>query len=215
MIVRLRKLAAGATTSPAATDTARTGRKSGTAPTTASENGNAAMARKIAGSVPPTGAKSKAAPAKHARTPSAKTTMPTAPVPAPGGSDSKGAPGGGRTKKPRQSLWFRPGAVNVKLIYAGYLASLAMPPVALIAGFFAFQSAKQDPPHWLATHYLYQTRTFWMGFAANLIAYALSFAGVGLLLFPLIAVWLVARSVKGLIRVAQGVEIEEPLSFFV
>ncbi|MEM7695548.1 MAG: hypothetical protein AAF318_13930 [Pseudomonadota bacterium] len=115
----------------------------------------------------------------------------------------------------RPSRFFAPSVVTTKLIYAGFLTSLAIPLVALIAGFYAHQGAKQDPPAWLATHYRYQLRTFWIGLGANLIAFALSFAGVGLLLFPLIAVWVVARAVKGLIRVAQGAPIEEPDSYFV
>ncbi len=228
MIVRLRNRTAGATVSAAAADNSHAGRKVRPGPTPGSENGSGAMIRKMAGSVPPTGARANAAHAPGPGTTSAgdHTGSPRAaagdppPNAATGARRGSGNSGDGTTtgaepRKPRQSLWFRPGAVNVKLIYAGYLASLAMPPVALIAGFFAYQNARQDPPQWLATHYLYQVRTFWMGFAANLVAYALSFAGVGLLLFPLIAVWLVARAVKGLIRVAQGVEIEEPLSFFV
>lgn len=121
----------------------------------------------------------------------------------------------GTTASQKTSRWFRPTVVNVKLIYAGYLASLAMPFLAIVAALFAYQSAKHNPPAWLATHYTYQMRTFWIGLAANLIAWALSFVGVGLLLFPLIAVWLVARSVKGLIRVARQDEIEEPNSYFV
>ncbi len=115
----------------------------------------------------------------------------------------------------KTSRWFRPTVVNVKLIYAGYLASLAMPFLAILAALFAYQSAKQNPPPWLATHYTYQMRTFWIGLGANLVAWALSFLGVGLLLFPLIAVWLVARSVKGLIRIARQHEIEDPNSYFV
>lgn len=113
------------------------------------------------------------------------------------------------------SLLFRPTAVNVKLIYASFLASLAILPLAPVGAFYAHQCAKQNPPQWLATHYLYQKRTFWIGLFANLIAWAVSFTGAGLLLFPLIAIWVVARSVKGLIRVAQHAEIEEPLSYFV
>lgn len=113
------------------------------------------------------------------------------------------------------SRWFRPTPVNVKLIYAGYLVSLALPFLAILSAVFAYQSSKQNPPAWLATHYTYQLRTFWIGLAANLIAYALSFIGVGLLLFPLIAIWVVARAVKGLIRVARQDPIEDPNSYFV
>lgn len=134
------------------------------------------------------------------------------PQEAPEMDDGSGA-GSGATMK--TSRWFRPTVVNVKLIYAGYLASLAMPFLAIIAALFAYQSAKQNPPAWLATHYTYQMRTFWIGLGANLIAWALSFLGVGLLLFPLIAVWLVSRSVKGLIRIARQHEIEDPNSYFV
>jgi uncharacterized membrane protein len=105
--------------------------------------------------------------------------------------------------------------VNVKLIYAAYLASLAIPFVALIGVFVAHQALKANPTAWLATHYVFQIRTFWIGLVANVIAYALSFAGVGLLLFPLIAVWVVARAVKGLIRVAHRAPVENPNGFFV
>ncbi|WMS44974.1 hypothetical protein RDV64_11540 [Acuticoccus sp. MNP-M23] len=217
MIGRLTNKSANAVVSRAIAGDQRTAGKSRPAQAASGENGTPAMARKTAGSVPPTGASAKAAHAQAGRKPknSGKASAATPAEPTSRTHHSSGTSGADAPKKPRQSLWFRPGAVNVKLIYAGYLASLAMPPVALVAGFFAHQNAKQDPPQWLATHYLYQTRTFWMGLAANIVAYALSFAGVGLLLFPLIAVWLVARSVKGLIRVAQGVEIEEPLSVFV
>ena len=126
-----------------------------------------------------------------------------------------GAQRAGDAPKAWQSRFFRPTVINVKLIYAGYLMSLAVPFLALIAAFFAYQNSKADRPAWLGTHYTYQLRTFWMGLIANIIAYALSFIGVGLLLFPLIAVWVVARAVKGLIRVARQHEIEDPNSYFV
>lgn len=131
------------------------------------------------------------------------------------GSKTAKAGKGNTGRRPRGSLFFRPTPVNVKLIYAGYLMSLAVPFLALVAAGCAWQCAKMDPPAWLATHYAYQMRTFWIGLVANIVAYALSFAGVGLLLFPLIAVWVVARAVKGLIRVARQDEIEEPNSYFV
>jgi len=150
------------------------------------------------GSVPPTGRKGTGPPPGQ-----------SSPMDEPGAATPPPEP------TARRSRWFRPTPVNAKLIYAGYLASLAMPFLAILAALFAYQSAKQHPPAWLATHYTYQLRTFWIGLAANLIAYALLFVGVGLLLFPLIAVWLVARSVKGLIRVAREHPIEEPNSYFV
>jgi uncharacterized membrane protein len=135
-------------------------------------------------------------------------------APGPGGRGGAGA--GARVRAGRSGLFgIRPGPVNVKLIYAAYLASLAIPFAALLGVFVAHQALKANPTAWLATHYVFQIRTFWIGLVANLLAYAASFAGVGLLLFPLIAVWVVARSVKGLIRVAHRAPVENPNGFFV
>jgi uncharacterized membrane protein len=116
---------------------------------------------------------------------------------------------------PSGLLGIRPSPVNVKLVYAAYLASLAIPFAAILGVFVAHQALKANPTAWLSTHYVFQIRTFWIGLAANLVAYALTFAGAGLLLFPLIAVWVVARSVKGLIRVAHRAPVENPNSIFV
>jgi uncharacterized membrane protein len=112
-------------------------------------------------------------------------------------------------------LGIRPTPVNVKLVYAAYLASLAIPFLAILAVFVAHQALRANPTTWLATHYVFQIRTFWFGLAANVVAYALTFAGVGVLIFPLIAIWVVARSVKGLIRVAHRSPVENPNSIFV
>ncbi|MBJ3775701.1 DUF4870 family protein [Acuticoccus mangrovi] len=129
------------------------------------------------------------------------------------------ARGGGEEQKrqsPRGRIpWFRPSVVNVKLIYAAYLASLAIPFAAILGVVFAHQGRRSHPPAWLATHYTYQIRTFWIGLIANVIAYGLSFAGVGLLLFPLIAIWVVARAVTGLTRVAHGSAVDDPYSMII
>jgi len=135
--------------------------------------------------------------------------------PAVGSVPNTGATRPDEAETPRRSKLFAPSAVNIKLIYAGYLMSLAAPFIAIIPAIFAYQSRRQEPPRWMDTHYRYQIRTFWIGLFANLAAFGLSFVGVGLLLFPLIAVWVVARSVKGLIRVARLAPVEDPDSYFV
>ena len=114
-----------------------------------------------------------------------------------------------------KGFWFRPSILNVKLVYAAYLTSLAIPFAAIIAVVFAYQSRRRGAAGWLASHYTYQIRTFWIGLGANIVATALSFAGVGLLLFPLIAVWVVARAVNGLILVAQSDPVRDPESLLI
>lgn len=115
-------------------------------------------------------------------------------------------------KRPRL---VRPSAINVKMIYAAYLSSLALPPVAIIAVFFAHQARSQRPQAWLMSHYTYQVRTFWIGLGAHLVAYATLVAGIGLLLLPLIAIWVVARSVHGLTMVARHEPIFDPHAYFI
>jgi uncharacterized membrane protein len=134
-------------------------------------------------------------------------------APPPGGSAP--AAEADAPEAPRVSRWFRPSVVNVKTVYATYLVSLAVPPAALVGLLIAYEGAKSSPPAWLSSHYTYQLRTFWMGLALNVIAWTLFFTGVGLLLYPLIAAWVVARSVKGIARVATGEPIEDPHAFFV
>lgn len=112
-------------------------------------------------------------------------------------------------------LWDQASAVNVKLIYAALLTSLAVPPAAFVGFGFAWLARRRSPAAWLHSHYTYQVRTFWIGLGANVMAWALSFLGVGLLLYPLIAVWLVARCVHGLIRVTHHEDIDHPEGYFV
>ena len=112
--------------------------------------------KRRAGSVPPTGA---SRPVDESTSAGRKAEQAEKAGPAP------------KTRRQRRSLWFVPSAVNAKLIYAGYLASLAIPFTALISAFFAYQSSKQSPPEWLESHYIYQMRTFWIGLVANVIAF--------------------------------------------
>lgn len=111
--------------------------------------------------------------------------------------------------------WFKPSILNAKLIYAGFLVSLAIPFLALVSGYLAYAGRNSDAPSWLRSHYHYQFRTFFIGLLANIVAWVLTLVGVGLLLLPLIAIWVVARSVHGLIRVAQRSPIDNPDSYFV
>lgn len=123
-----------------------------------------------------------------------------------------------RTEPPRPALtrlWDAAGAVNVKLIYAAYLVSLEVPGAALVGVALATLGRRRTPSGWLASHYAYLVRTFWIGLAAKAVAFALSFFGIGLVLYPLIAVWLVARTVHGLTRAARGEGIDRPDAFVV
>ncbi|WP_226582842.1 DUF4870 family protein [Acuticoccus sediminis] len=109
----------------------------------------------------------------------------------------------------------QPGMVNAKLIYAAYLTSPALPIAAVAAFAFAHYARRRQPPAWLASHYTYQIRTFWGAAAGYVASVALSFAGGGVIVYPLVAVWLVARSVHGIVRAAHARPIDDPEAFLV
>ncbi|UOM33698.1 hypothetical protein [Acuticoccus sp. I52.16.1] len=111
--------------------------------------------------------------------------------------------------------WDQPGMVNAKLIYAAYLVSPALPITALAAFAFAHYARRRRPPAWLASHYTYQIRTFWGAAAGYVLSIALAFAGGGVIIYPLVAVWLVARSVHGIVRAAHAQRIDDPDAFLV
>lgn len=111
--------------------------------------------------------------------------------------------------------WEQSGMVRVKLVYAAYLTSPALPVAALAGAAFAFYARRRQPPAWLASHYHYQIRTFWGALAGYVCTWALSFAGAGLIVYPLVAVWVVARSVHGIVRAAHARPIDDPDAFLV
>ena len=118
-----------------------------------------------------------------------------------------------RIEQARQN--HQPGMVNAKLIYAAYLTSPALPIAALAAFGVAHYARRRSPPAWLASHYTYQIRTFWGALAGYVASLALAFAGGGLIIYPLVAVWLVARSVHGIVRAAHAQQIDDPEAFLV
>lgn len=89
-----------------------------------------------------------------------------------------------------------PDTTMAMVIYALYLASLVVGFTSLIGLVIAYVYKGKDPG-WLDEHYRYQIRTFWIGLLYGLVAIALSFIGIGVLLLIALTVWLIIRCVKG------------------
>ncbi|GHC29652.1 membrane protein [Kushneria pakistanensis] len=84
----------------------------------------------------------------------------------------------------------------VRIGYALYLASILTGITALAGLVIAYIYRRRSAP-WLAAHYTFLIRTFWIGLFYMVLATALSILGIGLLLYPLITVWLIVRCVRG------------------
>jgi len=87
-------------------------------------------------------------------------------------------------------------ADTAKIIYILYLVGFAAGITAVIGLVMAYVN-RDEGPEWLRTHYQFQIRTFWIGLLYSLIAFALTFILIGLLVWLFCAVWLIVRVVKG------------------
>jgi uncharacterized membrane protein len=83
----------------------------------------------------------------------------------------------------------------VRVVYVLYLVALVFGITALVGVVVAF-IYRSGAPHWVAEHFRFQIRTFFMGFIFLVLMVA---AGpLALLVGLLWAVWLVFRCVRGL-----------------
>lgn len=85
-----------------------------------------------------------------------------------------------------------------QVIYVLYLAGLLTINATLLVGVVMAYVYRGDAAPWLREHYRYQIRTFWIGMLYSIIAFFLSLVAVGVLAWPLLAIWLIVRCVIGL-----------------
>ena len=120
-----------------------------------------------------------------------------------------GNPGPGPSGTTRGNAWLEASDLNVKLVYGLYIVSFLVGITGLIGVIFAYLNRGRADA-WLQSHYTYQIRTFWIGLLYALVCTILVFVGIGVLLFFLLAVWVIARSLKGLQTVSRNEPIANP-----
>ena len=85
---------------------------------------------------------------------------------------------------------------QARLIYALYALSVIFGVTAIIGVVLAYME-RENAPNWLATHYRFQIRTFWLLLLFFLVGTILTLVLVGFLVLAATAVWLIVRCVKG------------------
>ena len=85
---------------------------------------------------------------------------------------------------------------QAKVIYALYAISVVLGATAIVGVVLAY-IAREDAPNWLASHFRFQIRTFWLLLLFSLIGAVLTLVLVGFLVLVATAVWLIVRCVKG------------------
>ena len=70
-----------------------------------------------------------------------------------------------------------------------------------------------EAPGWLASHFRFQIRTFWIGLLYMAICIALMPVVIGVVLLPLVLLWLIVRCAKGMNRLSAGDPHPDPTSW--
>lgn len=63
---------------------------------------------------------------------------------------------------------------------------------------------------WAASHFSYLIRTFWIALVGIIVASVLSIVFIGILLFPVIAIWVTVRSVMSLLKAQKQEPMPDP-----
>ena len=98
------------------------------------------------------------------------------------------------------------------IIYALYLANLAIPFTALIGVIMAYIN-KSDETDFLQSHYQFQIRTFWIGLLYLIVGGLLTIILIGWIVLLFYAVWLIIRCVKGFKYLNNQQPIPNPTSW--
>jgi uncharacterized membrane protein len=116
---------------------------------------------------------------------------------------------------PRQTdRWLEPGPTNAQVVYILYLAGLVVGITGLIGLVLAYINRSRAEP-WVATHYTWAIRTFWIGLLYGLISCVLIFMVIGVFLLFAVVVWFIARCIIGLQAAGRGEPIKNPNGWFI
>jgi uncharacterized membrane protein len=86
---------------------------------------------------------------------------------------------------------------TVKLVYVLYLVGLVTGSLTTLIGLVIAYINRGEAPQWLADHFTFQIRTFWIGLLYGVVSALLMAVGIGFLLLFAVVVWLIVRCVKG------------------
>ncbi|MCP4992700.1 MAG: hypothetical protein GY934_02770 [Gammaproteobacteria bacterium] len=86
---------------------------------------------------------------------------------------------------------------TAKLVYILYLVAIIFGLTGLIGVVMAYIN-RSDAPEWLASHYQFQIRTFWIGFGMIFLGALTAIVFIGYLILLFWLVWLIVRCIKGM-----------------
>ena len=104
---------------------------------------------------------------------------------------------------------------SVQLVYGLYALNLALPgPFGLVGAIIAYLQRDMAYGTWLASHFTWQIRTFWLSILYVVIGLLTIPLIVGIIILCLLWVWSLIRTVMGWSAVSKGRPIANPYSWF-
>ena len=89
------------------------------------------------------------------------------------------------------------GGGTAKIVYVLYLGGIVIGLLALVGVIVAYVN-RDDDGAWVADHYRFQIRTFWIGLLLTAVGVLTSFFVIGWAVLMIALVWWIVRCVKGL-----------------
>ena len=97
---------------------------------------------------------------------------------------------------------------NVVLVIYVLYALAVLTGITAIAGVIVAYIKRDDVQGtWLASHIDWQIRTFWWGLALSIISFILMLVVIGVLMWLVVACWLIYRVAKGWLRLNDNREV--------
>jgi uncharacterized membrane protein len=90
------------------------------------------------------------------------------------------------------------------VIYALHIAGVATGGLTCLIGAILAYISRKDAPDWLASHYEFQIRTFWLALLFSVISGVLTMVWVGVVMLVAVGLWVVVRGVVGLSTLLKG-----------
>jgi uncharacterized membrane protein len=90
------------------------------------------------------------------------------------------------------------------VVYALHIAGAVTGGLTSLIGAIIAYVSRKDAPEWLASHYEFQIRTFWLALLFSVVSIILTPVGIGMVALVATGLWLVVRGVVGLSTLLKG-----------
>lgn len=95
-------------------------------------------------------------------------------------------------------------------VYALYAAAVINGLTAVVGVIIAYLKRPEAEDTWLASHYVWQIRTFWWAVLFMAIGAVTTFVMIGFVVMFAAGIWFIYRIVKGWLRLGQMRAVENP-----